>query len=140
MTALPFEPFVVVDDLVYVSGQIATGEDGALVARGQVGADVEVDDAIRCAEACARNLLNQLARVPGGLDGVEQVVKLTVFVAVGLGFDHPHVVANGASELLLAALGERGRHARSAIGVASLPLGSPVEVEAVVRLVTPGAA
>lgn len=140
MTALPFEPFVVIGDLVYVSGQIATGEDGALVARGLVGADVDVDDAVQCAEACARNLLSQLERVPGGLDGIERIVKLTVFVAAGPGFDQPHVVANGASELLLGVLGERGRHARSAIGVASLPLGSPVEVEAVVRLVTPGAA
>lgn len=136
MTALPFDPFVLVDDVVFVSGQIATAEDGALVAQGRVGAEVDLDTATRCAEACARNLLTQLARVPGGLEGIERLVKLTVFVAVTPGFDQPHVVANGASELLLRELGERGKHARSAIGVAALPRGSPVEVEAIARLAT----
>ena len=136
MTALPFDPFVLVDDVVYVSGQIATAEDGALVAQGRVGAEVDLDTATRCAEACARNLLTQLARVPGGLEGIERLVKLTVFVAVAPGFDQPHVVANGASELILRELGERGKHARSAIGVAALPRGSPVEVEAMARLAT----
>lgn len=136
MTALPFDSFVLVDDIVYVSGQIATAEDGALVAEGRVGAEVDLDTATRCAEACARNLLTQLARVPGGLPGIERLVKLTVFVAAAPGFDQPHVVANGASELLLRELGERGKHARSAIGVAALPRGSPVEVEAVARLAT----
>lgn len=136
MTALPFDPFVLVDDVVYVSGQIATAEDGALVAQGRVGAEVDLDTATRCAGACARNLLTQLARVPGGLEGIERLVKLTVFVAVAPGFDQPHVVANGASELLLRELGERGKHARSAIGVAALPRGSPVEVEAMARLAT----
>ena len=134
---LPFDPVVIVDGLAYVSGQIATDAESELVAQGRVGAEVDVDTAIRCAEACARNVLRQLEQVPGGLDGVERLVKLTVFVAAGPGFDRPHVVANGASDVLLAALGERGRHARSAIGVASLPLGSPVEVEAIVRLATP---
>ena len=136
MTALPFDPFVLVHDVVYVSGQIATAEDGTLVAQGRVGAEVDLDTATRCAEACARNLLTQLARVPGGLEGIERLVKLTVFVAVGPGFDQPHVVANGASELILRELGERGKHARSAIGVAALPRGSPVEVEAVAQLAT----
>jgi enamine deaminase RidA (YjgF/YER057c/UK114 family) len=136
VTALPFDSFVLVDDVVYVSGQIATAEDGSLVAHGRVGAEVDVDTATRCAEACARNLLTQLAQVPGGLEGLERLVKLTVFVAVAPGFDEPHVVANGASELLLRELGERGKHARSAIGVAALPRGSPVEVEAVARLTT----
>ena len=136
MTALPFDPFVLVDDVVYVSGQIATAEDGALVAQGRVGAEVDLDTATRCAEACARNLLTQLARVPGGLEGIERLVKLTVIVAVAPGFDQPHVVANGASELLLRELGERGKHARSAIGVAALPRSSPVEVEAMARLAT----
>jgi enamine deaminase RidA (YjgF/YER057c/UK114 family) len=136
VTALPFDPFVLVDDVVYVSGQIATAEDGALVAQGRVGAEVDLDTATRCAEACARNLLTQLARVPGGLEGIDRLVKLTVFVAVASGFDQPHIVANGASELLLRELGERGKHARSAIGVAALPRGSPVEVEAMARLAT----
>ena len=134
MTSLPFEPFVIVDGFAYVSGQIATDAEGELVAQGRVGAEVDLDTAVRCAEACARNVLGQLERLPGGLEGVERLVKLTVVVAAGPGFDRPQVVANGASEVLLDELGERGKHARSAIGVASLPLGSPVEVEAIVRL------
>jgi enamine deaminase RidA (YjgF/YER057c/UK114 family) len=136
VSELPFEPVVIVDGVAYVSGQIATDAESELVARGRVGEEVDVDTAIRCAEACARNLLRQLELLPGGLGSVERLVKLTVFVAVAPGFDRPHVVANGASEVLLSALGEAGAHARSAIGVASLPLGSPVEVEAIVRLVT----
>jgi enamine deaminase RidA (YjgF/YER057c/UK114 family) len=136
MSGLPFEPVVIVDRVAYVSGQIATDAENELVAHGRVGDEVDVETAIRCAEACALNLLRQLELLPGGLGSVERLVKLTVFVAVAPGFDRPHVVANGVSELLLSALGERGRHARSAIGVASLPLGSPVEVEAIVRLVT----
>ena len=134
MSSLLFEPFVVVDDVVYVSGQIATDEDGALVAEGRVGTEVDAETATRCAEACARNLLARLAEVPGGLEAIERLVKLTVFVAVAPGFDEPHVVANGASQLLLRELGERGQHARSAIGVAALPRNSPVEVEAIARL------
>lgn len=140
MSALPFDPVVIVGEFAYVSGQIATDAENELVARGVVGADVDVDTAIRCAEACARNVLAQLERIPGGLARVERLVKLTVFVAAASGFDRPHVVANGASEVLLVALGDRGKHARSAIGVASLPLGSPVEVEAIAQLVrTPDA-
>jgi enamine deaminase RidA (YjgF/YER057c/UK114 family) len=135
---LPFDPVVVVDGFAYVSGQIATDADGELVARGWVGAEVDLELAVRCAEACGRNVLARLEELPGGLDAVERLVKLTVFVAAAPGFDRPHAVANGASDVLLAALGERGRHARSAIGVASLPLGSPVEVEAIARL-RPGA-
>jgi enamine deaminase RidA (YjgF/YER057c/UK114 family) len=131
---LPFDPVVVVEGFAYVSGQIATDGESELVAQGRVGAEVDLDTAVRCAEACARNVLHQLARLEGGLDSVERLVKLTVFVVAAPGFDRPHLVANGASDLLLEALGERGRHARSAIGVASLPLGSPVEVEAIVRL------
>lgn len=136
---LPFDPVVIVDGFAYVSGQIATDAESELVAQGRVGAEVDVGTAIRCAEACAHNVLRQLERMPGGLEGVERLVKLTVFVAAGPGFDRPHIVANGASEVLLSALGDRGRHARSAIGVASLPLGSPVEVEAIVRLATQAA-
>lgn len=136
MSELPFERVVIVDGVAYVSGQIATDAESELVARGRVGEEVDVETAIHCAEACARNLLRQLELLPGGLESVERLVKLTVFVAVTEGFDRAHVVANGASEVLLSALGERGKHARSAIGVASLPLGSPVEVEAIARLAT----
>src|SRR5262245_9291376 len=136
MAELPFDPVVVVDGFAYISGQIATDAEGELLARGRVGEDVDVETAVGCADACAHNVLRQLELLPGGLDGVERIVKLTVFVVAAPGFDRPQVVANGASDVILSALGERGKHARSAIGVASLPLGSPVEVEAIVRLVS----
>lgn len=129
-----FEPVVPSAEVLYTSGQIATAADGRLVATGRLGAEVELELGRRCAEACALNVLAQLNRLPGGLDRVERLVKLTVFVASAPGFNEQHVVANGASDLLLAVLDERGRHARSAIGVAELPLGSPVEVEAIARL------
>lgn len=128
-----FEPVVVSGDTLYVSGQIATIE-GRLVATGRVGAEVDVEVARTCAEACAVNLLTQLSRLPGGIERVDRLLKLTVFVACAPGFSEPQAAANGASELLLAVLGDRGRHARSAIGVARLPRDSPVEVEAIVRL------
>ncbi len=135
MTAgLRFDPLVIVDGFVYVSGQVATDGEGELLARGSVGAEVDLDLAVRCAEACGRNVLARLGELPGGLDDVERLVKLTVFVAAAPGFDRPHLVATGAADDRLAELGERGRHARSAIGVASLPLGSPVEVEAIALL------
>lgn len=133
MAGLPFESVVVAGDVAYVSGQIATA-GGELVAQGRVGAEVDPETARRCAEACGRNVLARLAELSGGLESVERLLKLTVFVAAGPGFDEPHLVANGASDVLLRELGERGAHARSAIGVAALPLGSPVEVEAIVRL------
>jgi enamine deaminase RidA (YjgF/YER057c/UK114 family) len=130
-----FEPFVVDGELVYVSGQLATGVDGRLVASGTVGADVDRGTATACARASALNVLAQLARVPGGLDALGRIVKLTVFVASAPGLDEQSLVAEGASDLLVAVLGDCGRHARSVIGVVALPFGSPVEVECTARVV-----
>jgi enamine deaminase RidA (YjgF/YER057c/UK114 family) len=129
-----FEPLALVDGYAYVSGQLAAGADGELVATGRVGGEVDLQTAVSCARACALNVLAQLARGPQGLDGIDRLVKLTVFVASAPDFSRQHVVANGASDLLLAVLGGRGRHARSAIGLAALPLGSPVEVECIARM------
>lgn len=128
-----FEPIVSTGDLVITSGQIATGVDGTLETTGRVGSELDVEQAQRCARLCAINILAQLERAPGGLERLDRIVKLTVFVASAPGFNEQHIVANGASDLLVQALGDRGRHARSAIGVAELPLGSPVEIEAIVR-------
>jgi enamine deaminase RidA (YjgF/YER057c/UK114 family) len=89
-----------------------------------------------CARQCALNVLAQLHGATGDLDRVRRVVKLTVFVASAPEFTEQHKVANGASDLFVDVLGEAGAHCRSAIGVASLPLDSPVEVEAVVELRT----
>lgn len=118
--------------LVFTAGQLPL-VDGALRATGKVGAEVSPDDAHELARLCA---LNGLAAVDGlvGLDAVAGVVKVVGFVASAPGFTGQPGVINGASELLGAVFGEAGRHARSAVGVAELPMGSPVEVELVVEL------
>jgi enamine deaminase RidA (YjgF/YER057c/UK114 family) len=118
--------------LVFTAGQLPL-VDGALPATGKVGAEVSPDDAYELARVCA---LNGLAAVDGlvGLDAVAGVVKVVGFVASAPGFTGQPGVINGASELLGAVFGETGRHARSAVGVAELPMGSPVEVELVVEL------
>ncbi len=117
---------------VYVSGQLPMA-DGALLASGTVGQDVPADEAVRLARRCA---LNALAAIDAlvGLEAVVRVVKITGFVASSPGFIGQPAVINGASELFGAVFGEAGRHARSAVGVASLPLGAPVEVEVIVEV------
>lgn len=119
-------------DLLHTSGQVAVRE-GELVASGRVGAEVDLATAQACARQCAVNVLAQLRAELGDLGRVRRFIKITVFVASDPAFTDQHLVANGASELLAEAFGgDDGRHARSAVGVAALPLGSPVEVEAVV--------
>jgi enamine deaminase RidA (YjgF/YER057c/UK114 family) len=133
-----FEPFVRLGELVYTSGQIATAGD-ALVATGRLGAEVDVDTGRAAARACALNVLAQLRAAAGSLDAIARLVKLTVFVASAPEFTDQPRVADGASQLLIEVLGPAGAHARSAVGVAALPLGSPVEIEAVAALVAGGA-
>jgi enamine deaminase RidA (YjgF/YER057c/UK114 family) len=118
--------------LVFTAGQLPF-VDGKLPAIGKVGAEVQPDEAYELARLCT---LNALAAVDGlvGLDAVAGVVKVVGFVASAPGFTGQPGVVNGASELLGAVFGEAGRHARSAVGVAELPMGSPVEVELVVEL------
>lgn len=118
--------------LVFTAGQLPF-VDGALAATGKVGAEVTPEQGYDLARACA---LNALAAVDGlvGLDAVAGVVKVVGFVASAPGFTGQPGVINGASELLADVFGEAGRHARSAVGVAELPLGAPVEVELVVEL------
>jgi enamine deaminase RidA (YjgF/YER057c/UK114 family) len=117
---------------VYISGQLPL-VDGRLLATGKVGAEVSPERANELAAACA---LNALAAVDAlvGLETVVKVVKLTGFVAAADGFTAIPGVVNGASELLGAVFGEAGKHARSAVGVAELPLGAPVEVEVIFEL------
>lgn len=118
--------------LVYTSGQLPL-VDGALPATGKVGAEVDPDEAARLARIAA---LNGLAAVHAlvGLDAVTGVVKVVGFVASAPGFTGQPAVVNGASELLGQVFGDAGAHARSAVGVACLPLDAPVEVELVVEL------
>jgi len=114
---------------VYVSGQLPM-VDGKLRATGKVGAEVSADDAKAMARQCALNALAAVDSV-AGLDAVTRVVKVGGFVAAADGFTAIPGVINGASELFGAVFGDAGRHARSAVGVAELPLGAPVEVDVI---------
>jgi enamine deaminase RidA (YjgF/YER057c/UK114 family) len=127
-----YVPAVRSGDHVYVSGQLPM-VDGTLLATGKVGADVTPEDAKQLAARCA---LNALAAIDSlvGLANVVRVVKVVGFVASAEGFTGQPGVLNGASELFGAVFGEAGRHVRSAVGVAELPLGAPVEVEVVVEV------
>lgn len=131
--AAAYVPYKRVGTLVFTSGQVAVGPNG-LVAEGIVGAGVDLDTAVACARQCAINVMAQLKAALGDLDAVEEIVKLTVFVASAPSFTQQHLVANGASELIGEVFGDAGRHARSAVGAAALPTNSPVEVEAIVAV------
>ena len=131
--AASYVPFVRSGNLLYTAGQLPSVE-GQLAATGLVGGEVDLATAISCAHICAINVMAQARAALGSLDAVTQVVKLTVYVASAPGFTEQHLVANGASELLAEVFGDAGRHARSAVGVASLPLGAPVEVDAVLEV------
>jgi enamine deaminase RidA (YjgF/YER057c/UK114 family) len=128
-----YVPAVRVGELIYSSGQLPT-EDGRLLATGKVGAEVGVEDAVRCARTAALNGLAAVAEVAGGLDAIQQVIKVVIFVASAPEFTAQPQVGNGASQLLGEIFGESGRHARSAVGVASLPLDAPLEIELIVRV------
>jgi enamine deaminase RidA (YjgF/YER057c/UK114 family) len=128
-----YVPTVRTGDLVYVSGQVPTA-DGKPTHLGHLGDDVDLEDGRAAARTCAINLIAALKAELGELSRVRRVVKVTGFVASAPGFtDHPKVI-NAASELLGEAFGEAGRHARAAVGVAALPLGVPVEVDAIVEV------
>jgi enamine deaminase RidA (YjgF/YER057c/UK114 family) len=131
--AASYLPFRAGGGLLFTAGQIPL-EDGELRRPGRCGAELTTEAGAGAARAAAINLLAVArAAADGDLSRV-RLVKVTVFVASTPDFTEQHLVANGASELLADVLGEDGRHARSAVGVPSLPLGSPVEVEAVYEL------
>jgi enamine deaminase RidA (YjgF/YER057c/UK114 family) len=128
-----YVPAVRTGGFVYTSGQLPT-VDGKLPAVGKVGAEVSAADAAGMARTCALNALAAAASAAGGLDAIGRIVKVTGFVASAPGFSGQPQVVNGASELLIEVFGEDGRHARSAVGVAELPLNAPVEVELIAEL------
>jgi enamine deaminase RidA (YjgF/YER057c/UK114 family) len=128
-----YVPCVRTGDLVYVSGQVPLAR-GSPTHTGRLGAGLGVEDGAAAARQCAVNLLAQLKAELGELSRVRRVVKVTGFVASDPTFTDQPKVVNGASELLAEAFGEAGRHARAAVGVAALPLGVPVEVEAIVEV------
>lgn len=131
-----YETVTVAGQLAFVSGQIAK-QGGEVPVQGVVGEDLSIEDGIAAAQLCAVNLIAQL-ETNLGLDNVEGIAKLNVYVASPTDFSKHPVVAEGASKLLVDALGDAGRHARTALGVPRLPANSPVEIEAVVKLKSPG--
>ena len=129
-----YVPFVVTGALVFVSGQLPL-ENGKPAVTGRLGADVSLEEGVHAARLCALNLLAQAkAACDGDLDRVKRLVRLTAFVASTADFTDQPKVANGASDLMAAALGEAGRHARVAVGAPSLPLNVAVEIEAVFEI------
>jgi enamine deaminase RidA (YjgF/YER057c/UK114 family) len=130
-----YVPAVRTGAYVYTSGQLPM-RSGSLLATGKVGAEVSPEDAKELAALCALNGIAAIRSLIGDLDRVVRVVKVVGFVASDPGFTGQPGVINGASELLVAAFGEIGRHARSAVGVAVLPLDAPVEVELIVEVAT----
>lgn len=125
-------PFVRTGALLTISGQICFGPDGKLAAvhTGRVGAEVTPEVAREAAALCAINVIAQARSALGELDTVKRCVRLGGFIASAPDFTGQAAVMNGASDLMVAILGDKGRHARSTIGVAALPLGAAVEVEA----------
>jgi len=119
--------------LVYTAGQLPL-VDGKLLMTGRVGAQVSVEDGAALARTCALNALAAVASVTGGLSVVTRIVKIAGFVASDPSFTGQPLVVNGASELMLEVFGDAGRHARSAVGVAVLPLDAPVEIELIAEV------
>ncbi len=124
-----YVPFVRSGNLLTVSGQICVDAEGKLVAKGQLGGSVSMEDGQKAARACAINLLAQVKAAIGDLDKVTRVVRLGGFINSTPGYGDGAKVMNGASDLMVAAFGDKGKHARSTVGVAALPGDAAVEIE-----------
>jgi enamine deaminase RidA (YjgF/YER057c/UK114 family) len=131
--AANYVPFARSGNLLFTAGQLPL-KDGKLQASGLLGRDLDTAAGAEAAKLCAINILAQAKAALGDLEKIARVVKITVFVASTPDFTEQHLVANGASDFLAAALGERGKHARAAVGMASLPLNAAVEVEAIIEI------
>ncbi len=131
--AANYVPYVQVGNIVYVSGQISSGQDGLII--GKLGADMTVEAGAAAAKNCAISLLAQVKAACGGdIERLVRVIKLTGFVNSTADFtDQPNVI-NGCSDFLVEALDDRGRHARSAVSAPSLPLGVAVEIEGIFEI------
>lgn len=131
--AANYVPYVVTGNQLFISGQLPMGASGIEYV-GRLGENVTIDDGKAAARLCAINLLAQANAALGNLDKVQRLVKLVAFVNSTSDFgDQPQVV-NGASDLMVEVLGDTGRHARSAVGVANLPFGASVEIEAIFEI------
>jgi enamine deaminase RidA (YjgF/YER057c/UK114 family) len=131
--AANYVPFMRTDNLVFTAGQLPL-RDGKLQVTGLLGRDVDTAAGKEAAKLCAINILAQAKAAIGDLEKIRRLVKITVFVASTPDFTEQHLVANGASDFLVAVLGEPGKHARSAVGTASLPLNAAVEIEAIIEV------
>lgn len=128
-----YVPYVRTGNLLFVSGQISKTTSGAVV-NGKLGVDVDVAGGQKAAELCALNILSQVKAAIGDLDKIVRVVRLNAFVNSAPEFtDQPQVV-NGASNLFANVLGDKGKHSRTAVGVAALPLGVAVEIDAIIEV------
>ena len=133
MPAANYVPYVIVGDLVFVSGQLPMRDEGLI--QGRLGADMDVDAGAAAAKICAINLITQVkVACDGNLDRLVRVVKLTGFVNSTPDFTDQPKVINGASDFLVAAFGDAGRHSRSAVSAAALPMGVPVEIEGIFQI------
>lgn len=131
--AANYVPFVQVGDIVYVSGQISMNAEGLIT--GKLGENMDTPDGAAAARTCAIGLLSQVkAACDGNLDRLVRVIKLTGFVNSTPDFTEQPKVINGASDFLVEALGEAGRHSRSAVSAAALPLGVAVEIEGIFQI------
>ena len=131
--AANYVPSVLAGGLLHISGQIPFAEDGSLI-RGRLGADMDVPAGQAAARRCAVGLIAQIEAALGDLSRVKRIVKLGVFVNSTPEFTDQPEVGNGASDLMVAVFGDAGRHARSAVGVAVLPRGVAVEVDAIIEV------
>lgn len=129
--AANYVPYVMENGLLHIAGQITFTADGGMV-KGRLGADMDIAAGAAAARLCGLNLIAQMKAALGSLDRVTRVVKLGVFVSSTPEFTDQPEVANGASNLMVEVFGDMGRHARSAVGVAALPRGVAVEVDAIV--------
>jgi enamine deaminase RidA (YjgF/YER057c/UK114 family) len=123
--------FVRTGNLLVVSGQVCVGADGKLIAKGKLGAGVTIEQGVAAARGCAINLLAQVKAAIGDLDEVVRVVRLGGFINSAPDFLDGPKILNGASDLMVAVFGDKGRHARTTVGVASLPADAAVEVEGI---------
>lgn len=131
--AANYVPSVISGKLVFVSGQVSRISEGVTFV-GKIGREFTVEDGQQAARICGINILANLKDTLGDLEKVNRIVKLTGFVNAVPDFTEPQLVVNGASDLIVDVFGERGRHARSAIGVGTLPNGVAVEVEAIAEI------
>ncbi len=132
--AANYVPYVISGNTLYLSGQLPM-EGGKVAVTGIVGKDVALEEAKRAAELCAINILAQASAALGGdLSRVKRLIKINGFVASAQDFTSQHLVINGASDLLVNVLGEAGKHARAAVGMACLPLNASVEIDAILEI------